>query len=113
MLAVTAEQLADLAGGVEAEEIDRAKAQLRASLVMSRESVSGCGDSLARQIMLFGAPQDDSELLDRIAEVDAAAVRQVASDLIGGGMPAITAIGPEADIMSNEQLGAILTGVAA
>ena len=113
MLAVTAGQLADLASGVGAEELERAKAQLRASLVMSRESVSGCGDSLARQIMLFGAPQDDAELLDRIMDVDAAAVQQVASDLVGGGMPAITAIGPEAEIMTNEELGGILTGVAA
>ena len=113
MLAVTAEQLTDLAGGVEADELDRAKAQLRASLVMSRESVSGCGDSLARQIMLFGAPQDDSELLGRIADIDAAAVRQVAADLIDGGMPAITAIGPQAAIMTNEELAGILTGVAA
>ena len=113
MLAVTAEQLADLAGGVDADELDRAKAQLRASLVMSRESVSGCGDSLARQIMLFGAPQDDSELLGRIADIDATAVRQVAADLIDGGMPAITVIGPQAVIMTNEELAGILTGVAA
>ena len=45
--------------------------------------------------------------------VDAAAVRDVAVDLIAGGRPAVTAIGPEAEIMSNEDLAAILAGGSA
>jgi len=112
MLSVTASQLAELAASVKTDELDRAKAQLRASLVMARESVAGCGDSLARQIMMFGAPQDDTQLLERIAAVTAADVSAVASDLIGGGQPVIAAIGPEADIMSNEHLAAIFAGRA-
>ena len=112
MLSVTASQLADLAAGVGTEELDRAKAQLRASLVMSRESVAGCGDSLARQIMLFGAPQDDGELLERIADVSAKDVAGVAADLITGGQPVIAAIGPESTIMSNDTLAGILAGKA-
>ena len=112
MLSVTASQLADLAAGVDAEELDRAKAQLRASLVMARESVAGCGDSLARQIMMFGAPQDDAEILERILGVSTDEVSHVAADLIAGGQPVITAIGPEADIMSNEALAGIFAGKA-
>ncbi|MEX0504010.1 M16 family metallopeptidase [Alphaproteobacteria bacterium LSUCC0719] len=110
MLTVTAQQLADLASGAGVEEVDRAKAQIRASLVMARESVSGCGDALARQIMLFGAPVDDAELLDQIAAVDAEAVRDVAADLIGGGAPAIAAIGPQSSIMENARLATLLAG---
>ena len=110
MLTVTAQQLADLAAGVGEAELNRAKAQLRASLVMARESVSGCGDALARQIMLFGAPVDDSDLLEQIAAVDAEAVRAVAADLIGGGRPAIAAIGPQSAVMENEELLARLLG---
>lgn len=113
MLTVTAQQLADLASGAGVEEVDRAKAQIRASLVMARESVSGCGDALARQIMLFGAPLDDAELLDQIAAVDAEAVRNVAADLIGGGTPAIAAIGPQSSIMENARLSDLLAGGAA
>ena len=113
MLTVTAQQLADLASGAGVEEVDRAKAQIRASLVMARESVSGCGDALARQIMLFGAPVDDAELLEQIAAVDAEAVRNVAGDLIGGGAPAIAAIGPQSAIMENARLSALLAGGSA
>ena len=113
MLTVTAQQLAELATAVSVDEVNRAKAQLRASLVMARESVSGCGDALARQIMLFGAPVDDTELLNQIAAVDAEAVRNVAADLIGGGQPAVAAIGPQSSIMENDALSAILAGGAA
>ena len=112
MLSVTASQLADLAAGVGADELERAKAQLRASLVMARESVAGCGDSLARQIMMFGAPQDDVEILDRILGVTADEASGVAADLIAGGTPVITAIGPEAEIMSNADLADIFEGRA-
>ena len=112
MLDVTANQLADLASSVGTDELDRAKAQLRASLVMARESVSGCGDALARQIMLFGAPVDDSDLLDQIAAVDAERVRSVAAD-IASGSPAIAAIGPDSSVMENQQLAEILAGEAA
>jgi len=112
MLSVTASQLADLAADVSADELDRAKAQLRASLVMARESVAGCGDSLARQIMMFGEPQDDTEILDRISSVSAQEVSEVAADLIAGGQPVIAAIGPEAEIMSNEDLAGIFAGRA-
>ncbi len=112
MLSVTASQLADLAADVSADELDRAKAQLRASLVMARESVAGCGDSLARQIMIFGEPQDDAEILDRISSVSAQEVSEVAADLIAGGQPVITAIGPEAEIMSNKDLAGIFAGRA-
>jgi len=112
MLSVTASQLADLAADVSADELDRAKAQLRASLVMARESVAGCGDSLARQIMMFGEPQDDAEILDRISSVSAQEVSEVAADLIAGGQPVIAAIGPEAEIMSNEDLAGIFAGRA-
>ena len=110
MLTVTAQQLAALATRVGEEEVSRAKAQLRASLVMARESVSGCGDALARQIMLFGAPVDDSDLLDQIAAVDTEAVRGVAANLIAGGQPAIAAIGPQSAIMETDTLAGLLAG---
>jgi len=107
MLTVSAQQLAEVAGGVGQDEVDRARAQLRASLVMARESVSGCGDALARQIMLFGKPTDDAEILDQIEAVTADRVSSVAADMIAGGDPVIASIGPEAGIMENQALADI------
>ena len=77
---------------------------------MARESVSGCGDALARQIMLFGAPVDDADLLDQIAAVDAEKVRGVAEYLVSSGAPAVAAIGPDSSVMDNQQLAAMFAG---
>ena len=104
MLCVVCDELNDVASGVSGAEVKRAKAQLRASLLMARESVSGCGDSLARQIMLFGKPSDDRELLAAIDDVTCERVSKVASRLITTAPPAIAAVGPSTSIMSNEAL---------
>ncbi|MBF2760408.1 MAG: insulinase family protein [Ectothiorhodospiraceae bacterium AqS1] len=109
MLEVTAEQIADLVNGVSTDELDRAKTKIRASKVMASESVGDCGESLAAQIIRFGEPQDDSKILEKVAAVQLADIKAVAADLINGGPPAIAAIGPEADIMSNETFADLLT----
>ena len=108
MLGVVCDELRDVASGVNGAEVNRAKAQLRASLLMARESVAGCGDALARQIMLFGKPSDDSELLAAIDDVTEERVSQLAADLIATAPPALAAVGPSVDIMSNEALAARL-----
>ena len=50
---------------------------------MSRESVSSCADALARQIILFGHPQPDAEILDAINEIDGKKIAGMAAGLIG------------------------------
>ena len=109
MLAVAADELASIAHAVHPDEVTRAKAQLRASLLMSRESVSNCGDALARQIMLFGAPQDDAMLLAAIDDVDENAVRAMAAQLITGHTPALACVGPPTALIDNGDLAARLT----
>jgi processing peptidase subunit beta len=109
MLRVSAGELAAIAATVTDEEVARAKAQIRANLLMSRESVVACGDALARQITLFGMPQDDADLLDSIEAITPAAVSKVAADLIAAGDPAVALVGPTDTIMSNSQLRAALS----
>ncbi len=112
MLSVSAAELADLAGGVGAEELDRSKAQLRASLVMARESVAGSGEALARQITLFGAPVDDADVLDGIAAIDGNMVSAVAGEMIATQSPVIAAVGPDSSILDNASLADRLAGRA-
>ena len=109
MLIVAAGELASIAQSVHPDEVSRAKAQLRASLLMSRESVSNCGDALARQIMLFGAPQDDAMLLAAIDDVDENAVRDMAAQLITDNRPAMACVGPSTKLIDNDDLAARLT----
>lgn len=109
MLSVAVGELAKIAHSVTCDEVARAKAQLRASLLMSRESVSNCSDALARQIMLFGAPQDDTALLAAIGDVDENAVRDMAADLINSNGPALACVGPPTALMDNADLAALLS----
>jgi processing peptidase subunit beta len=108
MLSVAVAELVSIVHSVTSDEVARAKAQLRASLLMSRESVSNCGDALARQIMLFGAPKDDGVLLAAIDDVDENAVRNVAAQLINGNSPALACVGPPTALMGNDDLAARL-----
>ena len=106
MLNVCAGELAALASGVRDDEVARAKAQIRANLLMSRESVSSCADSLARQIILFGHPQPDAKLLDAIDEIDGSKIAEMAAGLIAGGTPSLACVGPSLDLMPNSELAA-------
>ena len=106
LLSVCADELAAVASGVSDDEVARAKAQIRASLLMSRESVSSCCDTLARQIMLFGYPQLDADLLSAIDNIDSVKVTAMAASLIAGGTPSVACVGPSLDLMSNDDLAA-------
>ena len=111
MLSVCAHELAAVASRVNKDEVARAKAQIRANLLMSRESVSSCADALARQIMLFGYPQSDEELLDAIDSIDGTQIAKMAASLIAGGNPSIACVGPSSNFMSNDDLAARLAVV--
>ena len=106
MLSVCAGELAAVASGVADCEVERAKAQIRASLLMNRESVSSCADALARQIMLFGYPQHDSEILDAIDAIDGAKIAALAASLVGGDAPSMACVGPSLDLMTNDNFSA-------
>ena len=91
MLSVCAGELATWQG-VKDDEVARAKAQIRANLLMSRESVSSCADALARQMILFGQPQPDAEILDAINEIDGEKIAEMATGLIAGATPSMACV---------------------
>ncbi|MGE5267329.1 MAG: M16 family metallopeptidase [Deltaproteobacteria bacterium] len=68
------------AGPAEAE-IQRAKAQLKAGLMMSLESSSARAEQMARQILLHGRVLDTSEILASVDRVTALDVQNVAAAL--------------------------------
>ncbi len=82
--------VADKAGD---DETDRAKAQLRASLLMSRESTSMRAEQLAQHLIIHGRPLPPEEVRERVDAVDAAAVSAMAAKALAG--PATLAlVGP-------------------
>ncbi len=108
LLEVAAASLAELTAAVGSDELARAKAQLKAAVLMGRDSVAGMTDSLARQILLFGGPQSAEELISQIEAVSAADISAMARRLLSGPGPALSVVGPKHSLMGNDQLARLL-----
>lgn len=74
-------------------ELQRAKAQLRMALELSREQPTSRAERLARQILILGRPVPAEEVLARLEAVTIEDVRRVGLAAISG-TPALAAIGP-------------------
>lgn len=74
-------------------ELVRAKAQMRASLVMSRESMMTRANQNAKHLIHFGAEMDVQEKLHRIDEVTLEDMRRMAQKVFST-RPTLAALGP-------------------
>lgn len=75
-------------------EVARAKAQLKASLLLSLDGTTPICEDIGRQLLTYGKRYSWAELHRMIDAVDAATVRRVASDYLYDRDPAIVALGP-------------------
>jgi predicted Zn-dependent peptidase len=73
-------------------EVQRARAQLEAGLLMGLESAQGRADQMARSIEVFGRILSLDELLEQLRSVDVAAARAAGARLIDG-RAAISSVG--------------------
>ncbi len=78
-------------------ELNRARAQVEAGLLMSLETPQGRADSIARSIEIFGRIVSLDEMLAEIRQVDAAAARKAGEAMLSGPR-ASAAIGGKIDL---------------
>jgi predicted Zn-dependent peptidase len=102
------EEIRRLDDGLAPAELERARAQLKAGLLMSLEGTAARCEQQATHMLVFGRPLDLQELILRIDEVDEAAVARVARHLFSAP-PTVTALGPVARIEAYDRLVADLT----
>jgi predicted Zn-dependent peptidase len=95
------------------DEIKKARAQMRAGLLMTLESPSGRAGQLARQVMIFGRPLALSELIERVEAVTADGVRRLASSIFTGRAPTVAAVGPVSGLVSRDGIAERLGSLAA
>jgi predicted Zn-dependent peptidase len=93
LVPVVCDEIARLSQDIAEEEVERAKAQLRAGTLMSRESVGARCEQLAQQLLTFGRPLPVDEILGKIEAVDTARLRQLGGGLTGAP-PTFAALGP-------------------
>ena len=75
-------------------ELLRARAQLKASLMMALESCSARSEELARQLLVFGRRMPPDEIIAKVDAVDQDAIRRTGRRLLAAGDPTLAAIGP-------------------
>ena len=75
-------------------EVARAKAQMKAGLLMALESSTARAEQLARQLLNWGRPVPLQELVAKIEAVTVESARAAGRALIARGRPAIAALGP-------------------
>ncbi|MEK9283770.1 MULTISPECIES: pitrilysin family protein [unclassified Bradyrhizobium] len=74
-------------------EVARAKAQMKAGLLMALESCSSRAEQLARHVLAYGRPQTVQELVARIDAVSVESTRDAARALLSRSRPAVVALG--------------------
>ena len=80
-------------------ELDRARAQIKAGLLMGMESPASRASQLARHKMLFGRPLSLDEMVGSIADITIEDVRTLAARIVTGSSPSMASVGPVETLM--------------
>jgi predicted Zn-dependent peptidase len=94
-------------------EVARAKAQMKAGLLMALESSEARLGQLARQMLAYGRPISLDEIVAKVEAVTVESARAAGRALIGRGRPAIAALGPGNGLESTAAIAESLVRQAA
>jgi predicted Zn-dependent peptidase len=86
-------EVSRLEDGLTPVELNRAKTQMKAGLLMSLESTSTRCEQLAQHLLIHGTPFDPPDIVRHIEAVDDAAIRRVVARW-RSGRPTLAALGP-------------------
>ncbi len=93
LIPLVCDECKKVADKVHEDEVKRARAQLKANVLMSLESSSSRCEQRARQLTIYGRPIPMDELVEKIEAVDTEAVRRVAERFFAS-VPTFAAMGP-------------------
>lgn len=93
MMEVVVDVISEAVETLTEAEIARAKAQMKAGLLMALESCSARAEQLARHMLVYGRPQSATELIARIDAVNIESTRDAARSLLKRSRPAVVALG--------------------
>jgi len=113
LMRLIVDEIANAAETISEAEIARAKAQMKAGLLMALESSGDRIGQLARQMIAWGRPIPLAELIERVESVTVESARAAGRDLIRRGKPAIAVIGLGSGLESAAAIAETLTRRAA
>ena len=107
---VAAEQITGLIGKVEAAELSRAKAQLKAATFMAAESTMARAEQAAGQLLTFGRLFSIAETAEAIDAVTAADLARVGERVLSKGVAASAVLGSKRAMPAAEAFQRTLFG---
>jgi predicted Zn-dependent peptidase len=110
---VVVDQIASATETLNESEIARAKAQMKAGLLMALESSEARLGQIARQMLAFGRPIPLDEIVAKVEAVTVESARAAGRALIARGRPAIAALGPGSGLESTAAIAESLVRPAA
>ncbi len=107
LLPVVCEELLKICSILSDEELDRAKAQLKAMILMKREKTSARCESNARDMAIYGRVVSKDEILRRISDLDKTKVQSTAFKIFSTPLT-LACLGPVENVLSYEKLQSYL-----
>ncbi|CAA7624098.1 putative zinc protease (Mpp-like) [Candidatus Terasakiella magnetica] len=107
LIPVMCDEIVKVSGGIAESEVMRARAQLKASILMSLESTTSRCEQLARQIAVYGRPISVPEVVAKVEAITPSDCVRVAKRLFASPLTFAT-IGPLAKVESFDQVAARL-----
>jgi len=94
LMRVCVDEIARAADTITEIEVERAKTQMKAGLLMALESSSARAEQLARHMIVFGRPLPIEEIVRKIEEVTVESVSAAGHALLSRGRPTVAVLGP-------------------
>ena len=113
LMRVVIDQIGNATETLNEAEVSRAKAQMKAGLLMALESSEARVSQLARQMLAYGRPIPLEEIVAKVDAVTVESARAAGRDLIGRAKPAIAALGPGSGLASTAAIAESLVRRAA
>jgi len=113
LMRVVIDEVANATETLNESEVARAKAQMKAGLLMALESSEARLGQLARQMLAYGRPIPLEEIVAKVDAVTVASARAAGRALIGSSQPAIAALGPGKGLESTAAIAESLVRRAA
>ncbi len=113
LMRVVIDQIGNATETLNEAEISRAKAQMKAGLLMALESSEARLGQIARQMLAYGRPIALDEIVAKVEAVTVESARAAGRALIARGRPAIAALGPGNGLESTAAIAESLVRPAA
>ena len=104
LMPVIIEELKSVTASISEEEVARARAQIKASLMMALESPVARAAQLARQYLVYGRVLERSEIAEKLDSVNAVDLSKLASNLFESDNPTLSAVGPVESLISRDEV---------